>query len=75
MINKLGEWTLMKMQKPFLFHTLENDTIAIEFKGKAFEHLMNKVNTKDNPINVSFIDVIPPFLADNWYFTEEVMKR
>jgi hypothetical protein len=47
----------------------------MEFRGKAFDSLLKKVNDKNKPLPLSFMDVIPPLLADNWYFIREVLKR
>lgn len=47
----------------------------MEFRGKAFDSLLKKVNDKNKPLPLSFMDAIPPLLADNWYFIREVLKR
>lgn len=36
---------------------------------------MKKVNDKNDPLPLAFLDVVPPQLGENWYFTQEVMKR
>lgn len=76
MINKIpGQWVLFKTKSAFLFEGIESSFMAMEFRGKAFDCLLKKVNDKNKPLPLSFLDVIPPLLADNWYFIREVLKR
>ena len=51
MVNKIpGEWVLMKTKKPLIFDCLENNVLAIEFRGKPFDILMKLTEAKKNPI-------------------------
>ena len=76
MINKIpGQWVLFKTKSAFLFEGIESNIISIEFRGKAFDSLLKKVNDKESPLPLSFLDIIPPLLSENWYFTQEVLKK
>lgn len=76
MINKIpGQWVLFRTKSAFLFEGIETNIIAVEFRGKAFDCLLKKVNDKNDPLPLSFLDFVPPLLADNWYFTQEVLKK
>jgi hypothetical protein len=77
MINKIaGQWVLFQTTAPLLFDGLEGNSLALEFRGNAaFEELRRKVNDKTDPLPLAFIEVVPPQLGENWYFTQEVMKR
>jgi hypothetical protein len=47
MINKIsGEWILMKTKNNFIFDCLENNLLAIEFRGKPFDYLMKLTKSK-----------------------------
>ena len=71
MINKIpGQWVLFKLKKALLFSNIESNVIAIEFRGKAFDNLLKKVNNKNDPLALDFLDIVPPLLSDNWYFTQ-----
>jgi hypothetical protein len=71
MINKIpGQWVLFRTRQPLLFEGIESNILAIEFRGKAFDSLLKKVNDKTQPLALSFLDLVPPLLADNWYFTQ-----
>ena len=64
MINKIpGQWVLFKTKSSFLFEGIENNFLAMEFRGKAFDSLLKKVNDKEKPLPLDFIDVIPPLLS------------
>ena len=64
MVNKIsGEWVLMKTKGAFIFDCLENNILAIEFRGKPFEFLMKQTKDKENPLEITYIDVLPPLLA------------
>ena len=76
MINKIpGNWVLFKIRSAFLFDGIESQIIAIQFRGKAFENLLKKVNDKQEPLALSFLDVVPPLLSENWLFTQEILKK
>lgn len=76
MINKIpGNWVLFKTKSAILFDGIESNIVAIEFRGKAFDSLLQKVNDKNEPLPLNFLDVVPPLLSENWYFTQEVLKR
>jgi hypothetical protein len=76
MVNKIsGQWVLFQTAQSLLFDGLEGGCLALEFRGKAFEELMKKVNDKNDPLPLTFLDVVPPQLGENWYFTQEVMKK
>ncbi len=69
MINKIsGQWVLFKIKSALLFEGVDSNYIVMEFRGKAFDCLLKKVNDKEKPLSLSFMDVIPPLLAENWYF-------
>lgn len=64
MINKIsGQWVLFKTKEAFLFEGIESNVLAIEFRGKAFDFLLKKVNDKIDPLPLSFLDVLPPLLG------------
>jgi len=47
MINKIqGQWVLFKTKDAFIFEGIESNVLAIEFRGKAFDFLLKKVNNK-----------------------------
>lgn len=47
MINKIpGQWVLFKTKEALFFEGVESNVIAIEFRGKAFDFLLKKVNDK-----------------------------
>jgi hypothetical protein len=47
LVNKIpGEWVLFRLKEPFLFESLESNVLFIEFRGKAFEILLKKINNK-----------------------------
>lgn len=76
MANKVpGQWVLLKISKPLLFAGLEASVIALEFRGKAFEALLQKVNTKEEPLELGFIEDIPPILGESWCFAKEVLQK
>jgi hypothetical protein len=64
MVNKIsGQWVLLKTKNGILFENLETNIIVIEFRGKAFDFLLKKVNDKTDPLPLNFLDVIPPLLS------------
>lgn len=76
MINKIpGQWVLFKLKSSFLFEGIETNFLALEFRGKAFDSLLKKVNDKNNPLPLSFLDTIPPLLGENWLFTKYILNR
>lgn len=46
----------MRTKKNFVFDCLENNILAIEFKGKPFDFLMKQIKSKENPLQLTFID-------------------
>jgi hypothetical protein len=47
MINKIpGQWVLFKLKDALFFQGIESNVLAIEFRGKAFDFLLKKVNDK-----------------------------
>lgn len=76
MINKIpGQWVLFRTKSAIIFEGIETNIVAIQFRGKAFDNLLKKVNRKSEPLSLSFLDFVPPLLAQNWYFTQEVLNR
>ncbi len=64
MINKIpGQWVLFKTKSCFLFEGIDSNYLALEFRGKAFDSLLKKVNDKTNPLPLSFLDMVPPLLG------------
>ena len=49
--------------------------LFIEFRSKAFEILLKKINDKENPLKLNYLEEIPGILSENWYFAEEVLKK
>jgi hypothetical protein len=33
------------------------------------------VNDKTDPLPLTFLEVVPALLSENWYFTQEIMKK
>lgn len=58
-----------------MFDSLESNVLFIEFRGKAFKILLKKINSKEDPLKLNYLEEIPPILSENWYFTEEVLKK
>ena len=74
MINKIsGQWVLFQTKSSILFDGLESNSLALEFRKRAFDELLKKVNEKTLPL--TFLDVIPGVLGENWYFTQEILKK
>lgn len=47
MVNKIpGQWVLFKLKDALFFQGIESNVLAIEFRGKAFDLLLKKVNDK-----------------------------
>lgn len=36
---------------------------------------MNLTKTKNNPLEISYIDSIPQLLSENWEFTTKILKK
>lgn len=76
MVNRIpGEWVLLRTKRSFAFDTLENNILALEFRGKPFDFLMKLTKNKENPLELTFIQEMPPLLSENWYFINEVLKK
>jgi hypothetical protein len=55
-VNKIpGEWVLFRLKEPFLFEALESNVLLIEFRGKAFEVLLKKINSKEDPLKLNYL--------------------
>ena len=65
----------MKTENPLIFDNLETHLLTMEFRGKPFDHLMALTKRKENPLELNFIENIPPILSESWQFTEEILKR
>ena len=37
--------------------------------------LLKKVNDKKDPLKLTFLDSIPPLLADNCYFAQSILRK
>lgn len=76
MVNRMDSpWLLFQTEDCLLFSSLGRKNLAFEFKGKAFELLMERVNRKDDPLPVNYLNELPPVLSDNPYIAKELLGR
>lgn len=68
MVNRMeSQWLLFETERSLPFGSLTRKSLALEFKGKAFELLMGLINRKENPLQVTYLNEMPPILSDNPY--------
>jgi hypothetical protein len=57
MVNRMdSQWLLFQTEDCLLFSSLGRKNVALEFKGKAFELLMERINRKENPLAVTYLN-------------------
>ena len=42
----------------------------MEFRGKAYDYISNKSNSQNNIVPITYLDVVPSILAEDWSFTK-----
>lgn len=47
----------------------------MEFRGKAYDYISNKSNSQSNIVPITYLDVVPSILAEDWSFTKEILKK
>lgn len=76
MLNRVdSQWLIFNTDGNLIFGALGRKPIIMEFKGKAFECLMDRVNSKDNPLVVTFINEVPPIINDTPFLSRELQGR
>lgn len=76
MLNRVeSQWLIFNTDGSFLFGALGKKPIIMEFKGKAFECLMDRINLKDNALSVTFINEVPPIISDTPFLSKELLGR
>ncbi len=64
MINRMeSQWLLFEAESRLLYGSLGFRYVMMEFKGKAFEILMERINRKEGALAVTYLDVLPPLIG------------
>jgi hypothetical protein len=76
MVNRMeSQWLLFQSDDQLLFGSFGKKYIAMEFKGKAFELLMNRINQKENGLPVSYLNEMPPVFTDSPFICKELLNK